>query len=154
MDINIEKYVTEEEIHEAIVDEVKCCVREKLTQPGELDKLIVNAAYSVGREELNKIIPGYKEKLEDRIKLCLTDSRAIDFEIFYRGPYNNDLSVAKDILDKAVKENESLIKDNVVNEIKTHKYSVDIRHKVEDVVGSLIDNLYNFIDIIKTKDEE
>ena len=46
------------------------------------------------------------------------------------------------------------MKNNVVNEIKTHKYSVDIRHKVEDVVGSLIDNLYNFIDIIKTKDEE
>lgn len=106
MDINIEKYVTEEEIHEAIVDEIKYCVREKLTQPGELDKLIVNAAYSVGREELNKIIPSYKEKLEDRIKLYLTDSHAIDFEIFYRGPYNNDLSVAKDILDKAVKENE------------------------------------------------
>lgn len=115
MNIEIEKYLSNEEIKEIIIDEIKSHVRNivgNLSVSVDKDRVFINKlAKNLAKEGVQEIIPNFKELINNQIETQIKSIKLSDFFVCSFGWSNQGnkilnevLSNNKELLDSKVKE--------------------------------------------------
>lgn len=115
MKIEIEKYLSDEEIKEIIADEIKSHVRNvvgNLSVSVDKDRVFIQKlAKNLAKEGVQEIIPNFKELINNQIETQIKSIKLSDFFISSFGwsnrgnkIFNEVLSNNKELLDSKVKE--------------------------------------------------
>jgi hypothetical protein len=113
--INIEDYLSENEIKEIVEDEFKNTVRQMFCNDTETTRLIGNMSYRfIWKCVDDKVDGGLEEKIVNKTLDVLNNMS--DFSLFRRKDcYEPEDSVAQKILNKTIIENENIIINKVIN---------------------------------------
>lgn len=138
MEVNFKDYLTELEIKEIIKEEFKYIIREQLKDDKNITRIISNAPYYKLYEVVDENLPAdYKDTIKNKVSELINDLKSYNVFRYNYSDYRKSESVASDILELTVKENENLIKDNVQRVINN---SDNIYDKFIDNFLSTIDN--------------
>jgi hypothetical protein len=153
MEIQVEKYLSDYEIKEIVSEELRIQVREHFRNEENAKRLLTNLAYHIVKEEVNKIVPDYEQELVEKVASLIKDKNSVDFTLFDFDTYGSgrSKSLAAKIVEQTVQENQQLIKDKVIDSIQNRDYSEDVWNKFESLAEQFTSNIYDFVDLIKTK---
>jgi len=147
LDFNLEEHLTSDEIKDIVKDELRERLREHFKKNPEV--ILSNLCYSIVQEEVNNVIPDYEMTLKAKVvELLNSDLR---FQVFYRDSFYNKPSTAVQIIEQTVKDNQELIKERVRETIQNKDFSEEAWMKFESLTEDFCGNIYDFINIIKTK---
>jgi hypothetical protein len=153
MEIKIEDYLSVDDIREIISDGLRNQVREHFKSEENANRLLNNLAYHIVKEEVNKIVPDYEQELVKKVVSLIKDKSSISFNLFDFDTFNSgrSKSLAAKIVEQTVQENQQLIKDKVIDSIQNRDYSEDAWNKFESLAEQFTSNMYDFVDLIRTK---
>jgi hypothetical protein len=152
MEIKIERYLNDSEIKEIVQDELRNQVRKFFSGTEEnTQRLLSNLAYSIVRDEVDKIVPNYEEELINKVAE-LIKSKDLSFHVFnYHYSTNAPTSFGSKVIEQTVKENQQLIKDKVVKTIQETDYSEQALMKFESLADDFTSNIYDFVNLMRDK---
>ena len=152
MEIKIEHYLDHEAIKEVVEDELRNQVRKFFSGTEEnTQRLLSNLAYSIVRDEVDKIVPNYEEELVNKVAE-LVKSKDLSFHVFnYHYSTNAPTSFGSKVIEQTVKENQQLIKDKVVKTIQEADYSEQALMKFESLADDFTSNIYDFVNLMRDK---
>lgn len=153
MDIKIEDYLDDKAIQEVVEDELRGQVRKHFANEENAKRLLTNLAYYIVRKEVNKIVPNFEQELIEKVASLIRDKSSVSFNLFDFDKYNSGRhkSLGAKIVEQTVEENRQLIKDKVVQTIQERDYSEDAWSKFEHLAEQFTSNIYDFVDLIKSK---
>ena len=73
MEINIKEYLSEEEIKEAILCALRDGVKKMFNDEREVARILSNVSYYTIFNEIDKIVPGCKDKIQENIQKQIED---------------------------------------------------------------------------------
>lgn len=151
MEIRIENYLSDSDIREICQDELRNQVSKYFANEENAKRLLSNLSYHIIKEEINKIVPNYEEELITKVSSLI--SKDVSYSLFDFDKYGSgrNKSLAAQIVERAVKENEQLIKDKVVEAIQNRDYSEEALIKLENLSDEFIGNIYNFVELMRNK---
>lgn len=138
MNINLEDYLSEDQIRSIIEEEVREDVRHQIMSmsDGHLSDIMVNATYeAVDRMVAERFHENLTEKLAIRVA-ALIDTMSF-FTIFRQKDAYGPASLCQQYLDEAVEANKDLITQKVVEKINDFHYD-EIIESIEDTVYEVI----------------
>lgn len=152
MEIKIERYLDDSEIKEIVQGELRIQVRKLFSGTEEnTQRLLSNLAYSIVRDEVDKIVPNYEEQLVNKVAE-LVKSKDLSFHVFnYHYSTNAPTSFGAKLIEQTVKENQQLIKDKVVKTIQETDYSEQALMKFESLADDFTSNIYDFVNLMRDK---
>lgn len=152
MEIKILDYLDESEIKEIVVSELREQIKTHFKDEQNSKRLLSNLAYHFVQEEINKIVPNYETELINKIAEMIK-GKSLGFNMFDFDSYGNGLnkSLGAKIVEQTILENRELIKNKIINEIQNRDYSEDAWLKFEFLAEQFISNIYDFVELIKTK---
>jgi hypothetical protein len=155
MEINIADYLSHEDIKEIAQDELRAQIREYFKNEENAKRLLSNLAYHIVSEEVSKIVPNYEQELVEKVVSLIKDKNSVGFTLFDFDNWGSGRckSLGAKIVEQTVKENEQLIKDKVIETIQNRDYSDDAWNKFESLAESFTSNIYDFVDMMRTKKE-
>ena len=138
MEINISDYLSQSQMEEIVVDELRRIVRQKLSSDSEVQRIIGNAAYYKAYDILDNSLPeGWVKTVTGEVAEIVNDAKY--YNIFrYNWSTNMPESQASRIVEQTVVENKDKI-IKAVNEILDEKVKAD----ADSFVERLIDSFYN-----------
>ena len=154
MDIKITDYLQQHEIKEIVSDELRVQIREHFRNEENAIRLLSNLAYQLVSEEVEKIVPNYEKELVEKVVSLLNDKKTVSYRLF-DFDYNtgNAKSLGAKIVENTVRENQQLIKDKVIDTIHNANYSEDALIKFESLAEEFTSNIYEFVEMMRTKKE-
>lgn len=152
MEIKVEHYLDHEAIKEVVEDELRNQVRKFFSGTEEnTQRLLSNLAYAIVRDEVDKIVPNYEEELVNKVAE-LIKTKDLSFHVFnYHYSTNAPTSFGSKVIEQTVKENQQLIKDKVVKTIQETDYSVQALMKFESLADDFTSNIYDFVNLMRDK---
>ena len=152
MEINFKDYLSDDEVKEIVQDELRIQVRKFFSGTEEnTQRLLSNLAYSIVRDEVDKIVPNYEEELVNKVAE-LVKSKDLSFHVFnYHYSTNAPTSFGSKLIEQTVKENQQLIKDKVVKTIQETDYSEQALMKFESLADDFTSNIYDFVNLMRDK---
>lgn len=124
-EIEIEDYLSQDEIKEIVADELRCIIGRRLSNENEIERILINTAYKTSREEIEKLIPGYKDTLDAEVKRCMNSEETIRYNVFYK--YGSDnIGLETKYLNESITKHKDIIEEKVVKEIRDHDYKRDV----------------------------
>lgn len=153
MKINVENYLSDNDIREIVSDELRNQVREHFRNEENAKRLLSNLSYHIVKEEVNKIVPDYEQELVEKVASLIKDKSSVSFNLFDFDTYGSgrSKSLAAKIVEQTVQENQQLIKDKVIDSMQNRDYSEDAWNKFESLAEKFTSNIYDFVDLIRTK---
>lgn len=143
IDINIEDYLSKEEIKDECKVAIRQKIREKYSNEAELDRLITNLSYEFLFKQVSECTGKDCETLiKNKVIELLNDANNIKYELFRKKDvWDRSESVGYTILQQAIKDSESLIREKVTTVINNYDFgsSREIYDKIMDCVTSIID---------------
>lgn len=140
MTINIEDYVTPENIK----DEALYVIRSELARQyhnneSEINRLITNLSYEfVFKAVSDAIGESAEKKITDAVARLLEDESHIRYEMWRRkDAWNKTESPAIDIMEKAIKDNEGLIRTKVMQAIDDFEFD-DVKISIYEALDGII----------------
>lgn len=136
MNINIENYVSDEEIKEAVLSAVKekvCSMSEK-----DIERVYTNACYKAVIKYSDEIIKekGLEFSIEEQVKEII--SGLSSYSVFYRGDGFNGSNRAYDLTQQIVEEEKHLLREVIKNKLNeaysNHEASNDLARLMSDAV--------------------
>ena len=154
MEINFKDYLSDDEVKEIVQDELRIQVRKLFSGTEEnTQRLLSNLAYSIVRDEVDKIVPNYEEQLVNKVAE-LVKSKDLSFHVFnYNYSTNAPTSFGSKVIEQTVKENQQLIKDKVVKTIQETDYSEQALMKFESLAEDFTSNIYDFVNLMRDKND-
>lgn len=138
--INIEDYVTPEDIK----DEALYVIRSELARQyhnneSEINRLITNLSYEfVFKAVSDAIGESAEKKITDAVARLLEDESHIRYEMWRRKDvWDKTESPAIDIMEKAIKDNEGLIRTKVMQAIDNFKFD-DVKISIYEALDGII----------------
>jgi hypothetical protein len=152
MEINFKDYLSDDEVKGIVQDELRIQVRKFFSGTEEnTQRLLSNLAYSIVRDEVDKIVPNYEEELINKVAE-LIKSKDLSFHVFnYHYSTNAPTSFGSKVIEQTVKENQQLIKDKVVKTIQETDYSEQALMKFESLADDFTSNIYDFVNLMRDK---
>lgn len=140
-EIDIEHYMSNEEIKAIIEDEIIRGIRRIMCNEKEITRILTNISYYELWKKIEEEIPNYQEIIKEKTKERL--QKISNFDIFKS---KDDFveqrdSLAQQFLNESVKENKKIIDDKVkaiMNELSLS----DIRFDIQGIIEKYIDNLF------------
>lgn len=143
IDINIEDYLSEEEIKDECKMAIRHSIYDKYKKEAELDRLISNLSYEFIFTEISQCINEDVETLiRNKVIELLKDGSSIRYELFRKADaWDRETSVGYKILEQAIKDSENLIREKVTTVINNYDFgsSQEIYDKIMDCVTSIIE---------------
>lgn len=143
ININIEDYLSKEEIKDECKMAIRHSIYDKYKKEAELDRLISNLSYEFIFTEISQCInEDVKTLIRNKVIELLNDGSSIRYELFRKADaWDRETSVGYKILEQAIKDSESLIREKVTTTINNYDFgnSWEIRDKIMDCVTSIID---------------
>ena len=154
MEINFKDYLSDNEVKEIVQDELRIQVRKLFSGTEEnTQRLLSNLAYSIVRDEVDKIVPNYEQDLVNKVAE-LIKSKDLSFHVFnYHYSTNAPTSFGSKVIEQTVKENQQLIKDKVVKTIQEADYSEQALMKFESLADDFTSNIYDFVNLMRDKND-
>lgn len=138
--INIEDYLSKEEIKDIAKEQIACAIREKFKKESDIERIITNLSYeflfkavseSVGEDAFERIRGKVTELLEDdsHIRYCLWRKK---------DAWENEESPAITILNKAIEDNRGLIENRVFEMVSNYDFN-ETKDEIYSVVCNAIE---------------
>lgn len=155
MEIKFEDYLSRGEIKDILEEELRNQIIKHFNNEENAKRLLSNLAYHVVREEVNKIVPNYEQELVEKVTSLIKDSSSVSFNLFDFDTYGSGRgrSLGAKIVEQTVNENRELIKNKVIEAIQGRDYSDEAILKLENLSDSFASNIYEFVEMMKTKKE-
>lgn len=147
--LNIEDYLTHDEIKDIMKDQVRNEVRTFFKDEKNAQRLLSNLSYQIVFNEIDKIIPNSKELIIKQTEKVIRESST--YNVFRDGSYGSSKSLASTYVEDAVKANKELINQKVKDTIISTDYSQSIWNKFEALAETFISNIYSITDLGREK---
>lgn len=124
--INIENYLTKEEIKAIITDAIRSTIYNMYKgNQSNLDRLISNLSYEIIFNAISDIIgQDVKTVLTEKVHNLLKEDETIRYQIWRKkDAWDRSESPAISILYDAIKQNAPLIEDKVIESIQEYKFN-------------------------------
>lgn len=125
VNINIEDYLSQEEIKEIAKEQFSQAVKERFRKSSDVERVMTNLSYeylfkavseTIGRDSL--------ELIKDKVVSLLQDDSHISYLMWRRkDAWENNESPAITVMNKAIKDNEDLIKSRVYSFISNYDFN-------------------------------
>ncbi len=141
MDVDVSRYLGEDEMRRIAEEEYRECVREEIRRRDRhwLDVTLGNAAYAIVWQEVDEALDGGAERaIADAVTKVIGGLSA--YSVFRKkGDWQREDSVGQVMLEHAVADSRDLI-DERVREIVSDLDPRDVRYLVEDAVRDAVCN--------------
>ena len=152
MNIKISDYLSEDEIKEIVKEEFRSRLRNHFDSEYNIGRIITNCAYRNLGEELEKLVPNYKKSLGDNIKNIFESKDSIRYELFSNDIFSNRKSSGEVLIEEYLKNNKKLLEDKIKETILGRDLSDKIYEKATNLIDEMGNNMYEFINLLKEKD--
>ena len=144
MEIDIMKYITDEQIGEIVADAVRDKVRDASSE--SLSTMISNAAYTIVWEMVNE---QFNDKLENMLKNKVVEiiNNMSSFNVFrWKSYYSDKNSRGADIVDETINGMRNEIVKKVRKEFDDFKFTKKIKNEIAEIMCENLKrpNNYNF----------
>jgi len=151
MQIKIEDYLSDFEMKEIALEEFRKEIRSKLNQ--DLTTIMTNACYRVVFEEVDNNIPLSKDQIREKTLEIL--NQAGSYTVFRNHWQTNKAqSLASIIVEEYVAENKELIKNKVIEVIKSPSLDYEILNKIENTFEDFSSLIADFIHNLKKENKK
>lgn len=147
IEINIQDYLTIDEIKDIIRDEFAAAVAKTLNKEADVTRIISNIAHEIVFNEVKKYIPNYKELLTENVKQIM-EKKEYKWEIFRcKDVWDREEGPGLTIIKETLNSNKEAIKKRIEDnnfDIKT-LISEYLDKRMEEVAvefGKISDFLY------------
>lgn len=134
MNIDIEKYISEEEIKQIISEEIREYVRNHFRDKNDMERIFSNSAYHVLWKEVDSLYDGNMSQIiKDKI-ISIISSDTPYLGIFRKKDvWDRDESESYKIMVQTIKQNTDIIKNNVIDAMK-HIPKKEMQSAIKDAV--------------------
>ena len=140
MNINFKDYLSEKEIKEIIIDELRKETRKHFCNEKEFTRILTNISYYELWKKIEEEVPNSQDIIKEKVKENLNEISSYD--VFRRkGEFNNYNSLAYDILEKYVEENKNIIEDKV-KDIFSELSKTDLKYEIQNILENYIEKLF------------
>ncbi len=141
MDVDVSKYLDDEQMRQIAEDEYRECVREEIRRRGRLwlDVTLGNAAHVIVWQEVDEALDGGAERAIADAVTKVIDGLTECSVFRKKGDWQREDSVGQVMLEHAVADSRDLI-DERVKEIVSGLDPSDVRYLVEDAVRDAVCN--------------
>ena len=140
MNINFKDYLSEKEIKEIVIDELRKEAREHFCNEKEFTRILTNISYYELWKKIEEEVPNSQDIIKEKVKKELNEISSYD--VFRRkGEFNNCNSLAYDILEKYVDENKNIIEDKV-KDIFSELSKTDLKYEIQGILEDYIEKLF------------
>jgi hypothetical protein len=153
MEINIEDYLSKDEIRGIVKDEFADALRKKFSDDENMERILSNTAYTMLQDEIENVVPSFKNVIKDKVRKVVTSLSSYRYLVFVDNMFGKK-SLGTKYLEEAINENKDEIQKQVIKSIKEHNYTEEVSNELLHVVDNLTDNIYKFIDLIKPSNNE
>ena len=145
MEINVMNYLSEEEIKEICISEIRNKVRNSFNEK-DLGRIISNSAYHKVYGMIDDLLPeGYEKTIVSNVEEIMKDIKS--YQVFRKKSYYDEASPAQQILEKTVVNMsdviEAKVKETVEKAINGEQYE-DFMEKVTNAMWSQNKITFNF----------
>lgn len=149
MEIKIENYLSESEIKQIVIDEVRLSIREHFVNETNAKRLLSNLSYEIVYDEVDKIVPNSRQLVYDTVVSVIKDIK--NYSVFRDAAYGGKKSLAYEIMEQAVRDNKDMINAKVKETIINKDYSKEIWEKFEELAETFISNICAITELGKRK---
>ena len=140
MNINFKDYLSEEEIKEIVIDELRKETRKQFCDEKEFTRILTNISYYELWKKIEEEVPNSQDIIKEKVKEEL--NKISSYDVFRRkGEFNNCNSLAYDILEKYVDENKNIIEDKV-KDIFSELSKTDLKYEIQGILENYIEKLF------------
>lgn len=146
MNINIEDYLSENEIKEIVEEEFRDRIKELFRKEAATTRIISNLGYYNTFKIIEEVVPDFKELIKEQTKKqCQNIS---SYSVFRKkDEFRREDSLAQKYLEEAVEDNKEIINEKVV-EILKKLNEQDIANEICGLIEDKIDNLFKGSELI------
>lgn len=139
--INIDDYLTNEEIKEIIGEEIKENIRINIRDNKSITTFLNNLSYKyvweIIEDEVEKKLDGIaKEVITEKVVEII--KKLSSYDVFRSGDYFNKKSIAQKILDDAVEENKEILQKKVKEILEKEYLGIQAREEMAEIVSNAI----------------
>lgn len=140
MNINFKDYLSDEEIKEIIIDELRKEAREHFCNEKEFTRILTNISYYELWKKIEEEVPNSQDIIKGKVKEKLNEISSYDI-LRKKDEFNDSNSLAYDILEKYVEENKNIIEDKIKN-IFSELSKTDLKYEIQDILENYIEKLF------------
>ena len=140
MNINFKDYLSDEEIKEIIIDELRKEAREHFCNEKEFTRILTNISYYELWNKIEEEVPNSQDIIKEKVKEKLNEISSYDI-LRKKAEFNDSNSLAYDILEKYVDENKNIIENKVKN-IFNELSKTDLKYEIQDILENYIEKLF------------
>lgn len=142
MTFNIDDYLSEERKSEIAEEMFRDAVRNKLREPGSLDRIMSNISYYAVFQEVDAAVEDGGETLRELIRerAFKVINKGSNYDVFRSRTAWSDASTATKIVEELLQEKRDLIRDRVTQVINDMPFD-RVKDEIRYVVRERIDNI-------------
>lgn len=147
-EINVEDYLSQDEIKQIVIDQVKSEVRELFKTEENAKRILSNLSYELVFNEIDKVIPNSRQLIIEKTTSILNNIQS--YSVFRNRDYGK-ASLAYELMEQAVRENKDLLNHKVKETITDKDYSQEIWSKFEELGETFMSNIYAISELGRSK---
>ena len=147
--INLADYLSQDEIKEAVREQIKCEVSNLFRNEENAKRLLSNLSYEIVFNEIDKVIPNSRNLVIQKTESILNDIKS--YQVFRDASYGGKKSIAYELMENSVKNNVELLNEKVKETIINKDYSKEIWDKFENLADSFMSNIYTIVELGRNK---
>lgn len=142
MTFNIDDYLSEERKAEIAKEMFRDAVRNKLREPGSLDRIMSNISYYTVFQEVDAAVEDGGETLRELIRerAFKVINKGSNYDVFRSKTAWSDASTATKIIEELLQEKRDLIRDRVTQVINDMPFD-GVKNEIRYVMRERIDNI-------------
>lgn len=142
MTFNIDDYLSEERKAEIAEEMFRDAVRNKLREPGSLDRIMSNISYYAVFQEVDAAVENGGEALRELIRerAFKVINKGSNYDVFRSKTAWSDASTATTIVEELLQEKRDLIRDRVEQVIRDMPFD-RVKDEIRYVMRERIDNI-------------
>lgn len=137
LEINIEDYLTIDEIKDVIRDEFAASVAKTLSKETDLTRIIGNIAHEIVFDEVKKYIPEFKELLVNNVKKLIEEQNFQWYMFRGKDVWDKEEGPGLTIIKKTLNSNKETIKKRIEDDIN----NFDIKALISDYLGKRVEEV-------------
>lgn len=154
MEINIKEYLSEEEIKEAILSALRDGVRKIFHNESEVARILSNVSYYTIFNEIDKIVPGCKDKIQKNIQKQIEDGN-YRYHVFREASFGDAEGEGARIAREYVKSRREEITAKIQKAIDDYDVKPLVEKMFQRSFNDLADRFQNIADMLyELKKEE
>lgn len=137
LEINLEDYLTIDEIKDVIRDEFAASVAKTLSKETDLTRIIGNIAHEIVFNEVKKYIPEFKELLVKNVKKLIEEQNFQWYMFRGKDVWDKEEGPGLTIIKETLNSNKGAIKKRIEDEIN----NFDIKALISDYLGKKMEEV-------------